>query len=143
MFSKTCEHAIKAVIFLARHSLDGQRANLKEIASGIESPVAFTAKILQLLVKKGIILSHQGAYGGFEMDVNTLKDLKLMQVVLAVDGDRIITDCVLGMHECSGENPCPFHEKYAPVRFSLVAAMETTTIYDLAVKLKLGKSTLR
>ncbi len=143
MFSKTLEHAIKAVVFVAKHSLDGNRVNLKEIAAGIDSPVAFTAKILQVLARNGFIYSIKGAHGGFEMETSTMKKLALLQVVTAVDGDHIQTHCAMGLKNCSGSNPCPFHERYAPVRRELILVLETTSIYDMAIGLITGKSSLK
>jgi len=46
MFSKDCEYGIRATIYITMQSLEGNRVNLKEIAAAIDSPVAFTAKIL-------------------------------------------------------------------------------------------------
>jgi Rrf2 family protein len=143
MFSKTCEHAVKAIIFVAKQSLHGKRANLKEIAAGIESPEAYTAKILQVLAKSNFLLSMKGVGGGFETDLNKMKMLPLMRVVEAFDGDFIATRCVLGLKACSTANPCPFHDKYAPVRRSLVHVLEDTTIYDLALGLFSGKAHLK
>ena len=51
MFSKTCEYAIRATIYIASESSDGNRCGIKEIARKIESPEPFTGKILQRLVK--------------------------------------------------------------------------------------------
>lgn len=143
MFSKTCEHAIKAIVFVANQSLAGKRCNLKEIAAGIESPEAYTAKILQSLVKNDLLISTKGAAGGFETNLQKMKTLSLMQVVEAFDGDFIANRCVLGLKSCSGRNPCPFHEKYAPVRKSLVNVLEGTTILDLALGLFSGKVYLK
>ncbi len=142
MFSKTCEHAIKAVVFVAKHSLEGNRVNLKEIAAGIDSPVAFTAKILQLLVRNGFIYSIKGAHGGFEMEPGSIMKLSMLQIVMAFDGDHIQTHCVMGVKNCSGANPCPFHERYAPVRRELILVLETTSIYEMAIGLITGKTTL-
>ena len=68
MFSKACEYGIKATIFIASNSYEKQRVSLKEIAKEIDSPEAFTAKILQNLVRHKIINSVKGAYGGFEIE---------------------------------------------------------------------------
>ena len=51
MFSKACEYGIRATLFIATRSLDRARVSLKEIASEIEGPEAFTAKILQQLAQ--------------------------------------------------------------------------------------------
>lgn len=143
MFSKTCEHAIKAIIFVTKQTLEGKRASLKTIAFGIESPEAYTAKILQLLVKNEFIFSIKGAAGGFETDLNKMKKLSLMRVVEVFDGDSIANRCVLGLKTCSSRNPCPFHDKYAPVRARLVGILENTSIMDLALGLIAGKTSLK
>lgn len=82
--------------------------SLKEIAEEIDSPVAFTAKILQLLSKNKIVDSVKGAYGGFEIDREQMDKLKLSQIVDAIDGDKIYAGCGLGLKECNADKPCPF-----------------------------------
>ena len=51
MFSRACEYAIKIMIYIAANEQEGQRTGLKEVTEAIGSPEAFTAKILQQLVK--------------------------------------------------------------------------------------------
>ena len=46
MFSKSCKYGIKATLFIAQKSQHDERVSLKEIAAAINSPIAFTAKIL-------------------------------------------------------------------------------------------------
>ena len=60
MFSKTCEHAIRATLLVASNSLEGRRVSIKEIAEATAAPVAFTAKIMQQLCHGGILYSVQG-----------------------------------------------------------------------------------
>ena len=93
MFSKACEYGIKASIFIAINSLEGKRVSPKEISEEIDSPTAFTAKILQDLVRYNIIDSVKGAYGGFEIDKNKISKIKLSQIVNAIDGNKIYSGC--------------------------------------------------
>lgn len=132
MFSKACEYAIKATIFIAKESLQNRRANLQEIATGIDSPVAFTAKILQQLAHNSIITSIQGAKGGFEIDAKSLKKLTLGSIVLVMDGSEILNNCVLGLEHCSSANPCPVHHKYQGIRNEIKKMLADTFIADLA-----------
>ena len=67
MFSKSCEYAIRATIFIASKCCENRKVGLKEIADAIDSPTAFTAKILQKLSKNKIINSTKGVNGGFEI----------------------------------------------------------------------------
>ena len=68
ILSKACEHAVRATLYIAQQSLSEERVSLKEIASEIAAPEAFTAKILQQLVKKKIIHSIQVTKRGFYIE---------------------------------------------------------------------------
>lgn len=132
MLSKACEYAVKSVVLLAQNSKSGKYCNVKEIAKAIDSPEAFTAKVLQQLVGASIIGSAKGPQGGFYIEEKKLKKLNLMQIVFAIDGDGIINDCVLGLHHCSEVNPCPMHPKYKIVREGIRNMLETTFMNELA-----------
>ncbi len=143
MFSKKCEYAIKATIFIAAQSLDHKRVSLKEIAHEIDSPEAFTAKILQSLVKPGIIHSAQGSTGGYEIPLKQLKELSLSNVITALDGPKHLSGCALGLKQCSDDIPCPFHDKWKVVRSLLNDILKTTMIYELALGIKDMKTILK
>ncbi|WP_100610276.1 RrF2 family transcriptional regulator [Confluentibacter lentus] len=143
MFSKACEYGIKASIFIAINSYEGKRVSPKEIAKEINSPQAFTAKILQALVRHKVINSVKGAYGGFEVNKNELKYIKLSQIVKAIDGDNIYNGCGLGLEKCDENHPCPVHEKFKNVRDELKQMLENTSLEDLALDIKSGVSFLK
>ena len=56
------------MIFIELKSSASRKISLNEIAEAIDSPVAFTAKILQKLRKSGLIISTIGARGGFQIE---------------------------------------------------------------------------
>ncbi len=143
MFSKACEYGIKAAIFIATKSYEGVRVSPKEIAKEIDSPQAFTAKILQDLVKHDVINSVKGAYGGFEIDKNNMANIKLAQIVNAIDGDRIYNGCGLGLEKCDENHPCPVHDKFKGVRDELKFMLENTSLEELALNIKSGASFLK
>ncbi|MEZ4792468.1 MAG: Rrf2 family transcriptional regulator [Gelidibacter sp.] len=143
MFSKACEYAIKASIFIAISSREGKRVSPKEIATEIDSPQAFTAKILQDLVKADIINSVKGAYGGFEIDKKNIQNIKLSEIVNAIDGNKIYNGCGLGLHTCDESHPCPVHDKFKIVRTELKDMLENTNLEQLALDIKSGASFLK
>jgi Rrf2 family transcriptional regulator, iron-sulfur cluster assembly transcription factor len=138
MFSKTCEYAIRATIYIAEQSNLDKRVGLKDIAKAIGSPEAFTAKILQQLSKDQIIDSVKGPSGGFSIDKKKLKILKLSKVVEAIDGDSIFKGCALGFKECSERKPCPVHNKFKLVREDLRKMLEDTSVLELTLNLEKG-----
>lgn len=143
MFSKACEYGIKASIYIALNSYDGKRVSLKEIAKEIDSPEAFTAKILQALVRNNIIKSVKGAYGGFEIDKNDIQLIKLAEIVNAIDGNQIYEGCGLGLHSCQEEHPCPVHDQFKVIRKELKYMLESTNLEQLALDIKSGVSFLK
>jgi len=143
MFSKTCEYGIKATLYIAVKSLEKKRVSLKNIVEEINSPEAFTAKILQQLTKSKIITSNRGSQGGFSLDPEDLKTIKLSQIVAVLDGDSIYTGCGLGMEKCNELHPCPMHEKFVNIRSELKTMLESTSIFDLVNDLKEGVTFLK
>ena len=132
--SKGSEYGIKAAIFIASKSLESQRTNLNEIASAINSPVAYTAKILQKLVKGDIIQSTRGINGGFEISLENIKSICIFNIITSIDGNSIEKKCLLGLNYCSSTNPCPIHHKYMFIRENTVSVLKNTTIEELATK---------
>lgn len=143
MFSKACEYGIKASIFIAVNSTEGKRVSPKEISKEIDSPQAFTAKILQALVKHNVIQSVQGAHGGFEIDKDQISSIKLSQIVNAIDGDSIYKGCGLGLSVCDESHPCPVHDQFKMVREQLKNMLENTNLEQLAVDITSGASFLK
>lgn len=138
MFSKACEYGIRASIFIATKSSKGIRVGIKDVAKEIDSPEPFTAKIMQILTKNRIIVSAKGVGGGFEVSNEMAKNIKLIQIVDAIDGDNIYKGCGIGLKECSETHPCPVHNDFKKIRELLVAMLTTTTLEDLASGVKAG-----
>jgi len=142
MFSKSCEYAIKAMIFVAQQSKEETRISIKDIAKGTDAPVHFIAKIMQDLSKRKLVHSVKGPNGGFYMDKLDLKN-SIADIVKAIDGDKIYTDCVLGLKACSEKNPCPVHFEFKEVKKNLIKMIENNTIGDFNEKLDTGKFFLK
>jgi len=143
MFSKTCKYAIRASIFIAAQSMQNKRATIKDIAEKIDSPKSFTAKILQTLAKNDLVHSVQGIGGGFEIPKEIMNQIKLSQIVTAIDGDSIFTCCGLGLGKCSEIHHCSVHEKFKEIRHEITSMLVNTNLEELALGIKSGDSFLK
>lgn len=123
MLSKTCKYAIRATIFIAQKSKEGNKVGIKEIAKGIDSPEHFIAKILQDLSRKGYIQSTKGPNGGFYMTEKNLQ-LSIADIVREIDGHSLFLSCALGLRECSDAKPCPIHNEFKHIRKSITELLE-------------------
>lgn len=134
MFSKTCEYAIRAMIYIAQQTRNGGRVGIKQIATGIDSPEHFIAKILQELGRKGLVASMKGPTGGFYLEKASL-NRSLADIVTAVDGDQLFLGCGLGLKQCSETNPCPIHFKFKKVRKEVQTMLEHAKLGEFTEKL--------
>ena len=126
IFSKKCEYGIQAVLFLSSLPY-GTAANAEEIAKELQIPKEFVSKILQELTPSGIIESKKGKNGGFLLK-RLPSDLKLIDIVNAIDGDGIFSQCVLGFPNCSNETPCPVHATWSRINSETYAMLSKETI---------------
>lgn len=127
MFSKTCEYALRALIYIAQQSKNDSRVGIKDIAKSINSPEHFIAKILQDLSRKGFVQSVKGPNGGFYMDHKNL-EIPIAEIVREIDGDKLFTGCGLGLEECSEAHPCPLHNQFKSIRQDLRIMLECSKI---------------
>ena len=119
-------------------NIKGFRPGIDEISREIEAPRFFTAKILQRLVRMGFVMSLKGKGGGFFFDKEK-PEITIKELIAATEGDKIITGCGFGLKNCTPDNPCPMHERYAPIRDAIEDLVTSETIKSLA--LNYSKST--
>ncbi len=143
MFSKACEYGIKAAIFIATKSEQKVKVSIVEIAEEIDSPVSFTSKILQKLVKSKLIDSLKGPTGGFEIKKANAQKIKLSHIVNAIDGDSIYKGCGLGFQKCNEKEPCSLHFKFKIVREELRKMLENTSLLELSNDINKGTTFLK
>jgi Rrf2 family transcriptional regulator, iron-sulfur cluster assembly transcription factor len=141
MFSKACQYAIKSMVYIQNSSAKGERVNLNQISEAIDSPVAFTSKILQQLKKKGLLVSIAGVSGGFNIPVG--KEITLKQIVIAIDSSEMFISCVLGLSKCNAVNPCPLHHLFATERNKMNEYLANTNLKELSDNFELKKISLK
>lgn len=130
------------MIFVAQKSKDEARVGVKEIAKGTDAPEHFIAKIMQDLSRRKLLHSVKGPHGGFYMDKKDLIN-SIADIVKAIDGENIYTDCVLGLKTCSEKNPCPVHFEYKEIKRNLIKMIENNTIGEFNQKLDSEKFFLK
>ena len=138
MFSKATEYALRATIYLAQKSSEAHKLGIEEIATAIDSPRSFTAKILQSLTKDNrVVSSVRGPHGGFYMSEKA-KKLPVRSILLAMGEDQILEKCVMGLKLCSEIEPCPMHAQYKVIKKQLINLFTSKTTQQLAAEIQEG-----
>ena len=138
LLTKACEYGIRSVLFVAKQSLEGKRSTLKEIASEIEAPQPFVAKIMQQLVRGNVVVSVKGISGGFYIEPSQIKEITLTNIVFAIDKNFDSKLCAMGLKECSEVRPCPIHHTYKAIKKDIISMMDKSNLIEMAESLKNG-----
>lgn len=143
LISKTGQYAIRALVFIQKETAESDiRVGIKPIAEGVSAPMAFTSKILQTLSKFGFIESIKGPGGGFFANTKT-GELTILELINAIEGPHYCKQCLIGLPNCSDDNPCPAHFQYKQVRTQMHDLFERLTIAELANNLESNKELFR
>ena len=140
IYSRSAEYAIRAFVNLAQVQ-EGKYAMVKNIAQEEGIPAHFLAKILQQLARKGLLRSSKGPTGGFALRV-TAVDVRLLDIVEALDGLAPYQQCASGLAECSDEMPCSMHDSWIGLRSRIMDYLWKNTIADLVKALDQKKKSL-
>ncbi|KIC89575.1 Rrf2 family transcriptional regulator [Flavihumibacter sp. ZG627] len=130
MLTNTCKTAIKAVIYLAARFETGEKSGIREIAEHIDASEHTVGKMLQTLVRQGVINSVKGPTGGFFISKQQ-RNQPIINIVEAIDGRQIFTGCGLGLTKCSAAHPCPIHDEYKAARDLYEKIFRSNRIADL------------
>lgn len=141
MFSKTFGYALRAVTFVHLYGQNGRKVGVQEMAQSLDIPQHFLGKVMQDLVRHGIVDSVKGPSGGFYANSRT-GDYRLTDILLITDGSLIFSHCALNMQRCNSERPCPLHHDFAICRDGMLKEMAIKTVQTLSNEVASGQAFL-
>jgi Rrf2 family protein len=130
LYSSACGYAIRALTALASQPVDAFH-QLQGIARAEGIPPAFLGKILQDLVRAGLLESLKGPRGGYRL-AQDAQEITLLAIKQAIEGVADLEACASGLGRCSDDMPCPQHERFKPLRLAMRQYLATTTVADMA-----------
>ena len=129
MFSNSTKYAIRAIVHILQHQDKGKNT-VVEMATELSIPQPYLSKVLQQLSKSGIISSAKGRGGGFYLSKDNI-NRPLIDVVICIEGHNVFNKCVLGLPECSDENPCVLHPQFKAFKNSIEQLICKQAVEDL------------
>lgn len=130
LYSNACEYALRALTRLAGMPA-GEVVPLRELARAEEIPAPFLAKIVQGVVRGGLLRSTRGRGGGVSL-ARPAAMITLLDVKRVMDGTADLDGCAVGLAACSDTMPCGQHEAWKPLREAIKHYLGTTTLADMA-----------
>jgi len=128
--SKKADYALMAMKHLALHS-DRGSLSAREIAEQYDIPIELMAKVLQRLVRRGLLASHQGTRGGYHL-ARQPGLISVADVIQAIDGPVTVTACSTEENQCEQYSKCNVRDPLWRLRERILAALGECTIAELA-----------
>ena len=128
--SKKADYALLAMRHLAAHA-DREACSARELAEHFDIPPEILAKVLQRLVRAGLLSSHQGIRGGYGL-ARPAASMSVADVIKAIDGPFTVTACSEVDHSCDQFAKCTIRDPLWRIKDRIVAALSATSVADLA-----------
>ena len=127
--SKKADYALIAMKHLAQKS--GRSTCAREIAEEYSIPIELMAKVLQRLVRTGLLISTQGTRGGYTLG-RVPASITVADVIQAIDGPLTVTACSTEKNSCEQYDRCSIRDPLWQIRERIIAALGTVSLAEMA-----------
>jgi Rrf2 family protein len=128
--TRAADYAVRVMVHLAGLPPE-TRASRAELAVAAECPEQFLSKVLQSLTRAGLVLSHRGNTGGFELP-KAHRAATMLEIVEAIEGPMRLNICVGSEQTCSRQECCPAHDVWVNAQAAVAEVLRNANIADLA-----------
>ena len=129
--SKKADYALIAMKHLAQKTSGAPSTSAREIAEQYDIPIELMAKVLQRLVRTGLLISTQGTRGGYTLS-RPSTSISVADVIAAIDGPFTVTACSTEKNDCEQYSKCSIRDPLWQIRERIAAALGTVTIAEMA-----------
>jgi Rrf2 family protein len=131
--SKKADYALIAMKHLAQNTSGALSTSAREIAEQYDIPIELMAKVLQRLVRTGLLVSTQGTRGGYTLS-RPSGAITVADVIEAIDGPFTVTACSTENNDCEQYSKCSIRDPLWQIRERIAAALGTVTIAEMAAE---------
>lgn len=132
IITRATEYAIRAILYMARQPA-GEIVYKKDICKAQEITPAFLTKILQPLIKDGIVGSQRGVGGGFFL-TREASEITLLDIIRSQEGPVYLNQCLVDDGVCERESFCPVHGAWNEIREEFMGILSRYDFASLAAK---------
>jgi len=130
LITRATEYAIRAVLYLSKQP-PGEIVLKKDICKEQGVTPAFLTKILQPLIKAGIVGSQRGVGGGFYL-IRHPSEVTLYDIIAAEEGPLYLNQCLVREGACARDVFCPVHGAWREIREGFAGMLTSYTFAQLA-----------
>ncbi|MBD3267610.1 Rrf2 family transcriptional regulator [bacterium] len=128
-FSQSLDLALHALMFMAGQS-KGEPVMIKDLAKAMVASESYLARVMLRLSKEGLLKSIRGKRGGFTFRIPP-QEITIADVVLAIDTDAGIFECLGDERECEFGSFCAVVELFQEAREAMLSVLRKMTIDEM------------
>ena len=134
VITRATEYAIRTIIYLAQQPKN-EIVLKKDICRTQDVTPAFLTKILQPLIKAGIVSSQRGVGGGFLLSVDPA-EITLLDILQAEEGELKLNHCLVDDDFCQRDDFCSAHEVWHEAQEEMVQVLKKYNVEELVQREK-------
>ncbi|HUN88319.1 MAG TPA: Rrf2 family transcriptional regulator [Terriglobales bacterium] len=138
--TRAADYAVRVMVHMAGMPA-GRTVRLRTLALAVSVPESFLAKVLQTLVRAGLVISRRGPDGGFELVPSSMQ-ASILDVVEAIDGPVQLNACLGEEGCCEHKDWCPVQSVWAEAQIAMLSVLSRDTVGELALRAARNKEKL-
>ncbi len=103
----------------------------KQLAQQTGIPYRMVCKILNMLTRKGLLHSHRGVKGGYDL-VKSADQITLEDAILAIEGPISLTECTKEVCDCTASEKCSVQDHWLSINQAFRKALQGITILNMS-----------
>ncbi|MBI5848074.1 MAG: Rrf2 family transcriptional regulator [Nitrospirae bacterium] len=131
--TRETDYAMRCVLYLSGQT--DKVVMVDEISREMATPKSFLAKILQKLVKAGVVKSFRGVKGGFQLN-RAPEDINLLDVIEAIEGVVALNTCAVDSSVCGFSKTCAVHTVWITLRGEVNELLRKHNFAEIAATTK-------
>jgi len=126
--TKQTDYGIVLLTHLAAHP--DRQYNAPDLAAEAHLPLPMASKILKLLAREGVLVSHRGVKGGYGLSRHP-QEISMAEIIAALEGPIAITECIDEAGDCAHERLCPVRSNWHRINLALLTALSGITLAEM------------
>jgi len=126
--TKQTDYGVVLLTHMAVHA--DHQYNAPDLAAEAHLPLPMVSKILKLLAREGVLVSHRGVKGGYGL-ARPPQAISMAEIIAALEGPIAITECIEEVGDCAHERLCPVRSNWHRINQALLAALQGITLAEM------------
>ena len=139
--TKQADYGIVLLTFFAREAA-GVTLTASELSKRTRLPAPTVTKVLKLMAREGLLLSHRGVQGGYQL-ARSPEEITVIDIIGVLDGPVAFTQCAVNADGCAREPICPVRPNWQRLDQVLRKALRGITLAEMAEPPSLDEGALR